>query len=57
MLPGGALHPSIDLSQFYVANSELADSALEPVLRALEAAVRRKVRVRFLVDSGCLRGA
>src|SRR5262249_34524994 len=46
-----AAQKSIDLSQFYVVGGEVADSPLEPVLRALQAAVRRKVRVRFLVDA------
>lgn len=38
----------IDLAQFYASNA--ADSRLEPVVRALEAAAARGVQVRFLAE-------
>lgn len=41
---------SIDLAQFYASNHQ--PSALEPIVAALEAAVRRGVRVRFLAEQG-----
>jgi phosphatidylserine/phosphatidylglycerophosphate/cardiolipin synthase-like enzyme len=41
---------SIDLAEFYVSNAP--DSRLEPIIRALEAAVARGVRVRLLVEHG-----
>jgi phosphatidylserine/phosphatidylglycerophosphate/cardiolipin synthase-like enzyme len=46
----GAAESSIDLAQFYV--SDEGQSRLTPVIQALEAAVKRGVRVRFLADSG-----
>jgi phosphatidylserine/phosphatidylglycerophosphate/cardiolipin synthase-like enzyme len=45
-----AAESSIDLAQFYV--SEQGTSRLTPVIQALEAAVKRGVRVRFLADAG-----
>jgi phosphatidylserine/phosphatidylglycerophosphate/cardiolipin synthase-like enzyme len=45
-----AAHASIDLGQFYASNQQ--PSRLEPVVRALEAAVARGVRVRFLAELG-----
>jgi phosphatidylserine/phosphatidylglycerophosphate/cardiolipin synthase-like enzyme len=41
---------SIDLAQFYASNHQ--PSALEPVVAALEAAIARGVRVRFLAEQG-----
>ncbi|HEX4382291.1 MAG TPA: phospholipase D-like domain-containing protein [Myxococcales bacterium] len=46
----GAAESSIDLAQFYV--SDEGQSRLTPVIQALEAAVKRGVRVRFLADAG-----
>src|SRR5678816_2321717 len=46
----GAARSSIDLGQFYASNQQ--PSRLEPVVRALEAAVARGVRVRFLAELG-----
>ncbi|HBA59752.1 MAG TPA: hypothetical protein DCZ92_02795 [Elusimicrobia bacterium] len=40
---------TLDFEQFYIAHEE--GQALEPVLAAVEAAVKRGVKVRFLVDS------
>jgi phosphatidylserine/phosphatidylglycerophosphate/cardiolipin synthase-like enzyme len=40
---------SIDLAEFYASNAPA--SRLEPVVRALEAAIRRGVRVRFLAEA------
>ena len=45
----GAQH-SIDLAQFYASNQ--AGSRLEPIVAALEAALTRGVRVRFLAEQG-----
>ena len=45
-----AAHTSIDLAQFYASNHE--PSRLEPIIAALEAAVARGVRVRFLAEQG-----
>jgi len=44
----GRAQTSIDLAQFYASNHQ--PSALEPVIEALEAAVARGVRVRFLAE-------
>jgi phosphatidylserine/phosphatidylglycerophosphate/cardiolipin synthase-like enzyme len=44
----GGAHSSIDLAQFYASNSQ--PSRLEAVVQALEAAVVRGVRVRFLAE-------
>src|SRR5262245_51800231 len=42
---------SVDLGQFYVANTENGlNSDLEPVLKELEAAGKRGVKVRFLLS-------
>lgn len=41
---------SIDLAQFYASNH--LPGRLEPVIRALEAAIARGVRVRFLAERG-----
>lgn len=41
---------SIDLAEFYASSHQ--PSALEPVVGALEAAIARGVRVRFLVEQG-----
>jgi len=45
----------IDLAEFYASEADtpalLADSKLAPVVAALEAALRRGVRVRFLADA------
>jgi phosphatidylserine/phosphatidylglycerophosphate/cardiolipin synthase-like enzyme len=41
-------HASIDLAEFYVSSTP--DGRMEPVLRALEAAIGRGVRVRLLVE-------
>jgi len=41
---------SIDLAQFYASNHQ--PSRLEPIVAALEAAVARGVRVRFLAEQG-----
>jgi phosphatidylserine/phosphatidylglycerophosphate/cardiolipin synthase-like enzyme len=41
---------SIDLGQFYASNQQ--PSRLEPVVQALEAAIARGVRVRFLAEHG-----
>src|SRR5262249_28124133 len=41
---------SIDLGQFYASNHQ--PSRLEPVVQALEAAIARGVRVRFLAELG-----
>jgi phosphatidylserine/phosphatidylglycerophosphate/cardiolipin synthase-like enzyme len=41
---------SIDLAEFYASNAP--GSRLEPIVVALEQAVRRGVRVRFLADAG-----
>ena len=41
---------SIDLAQFYASNQK--PSRLEPIVAALEAAVARGVRVRFLAEQG-----
>jgi len=41
---------SIDLAQFYASNHE--PSRLEPIVAALEAAIARGVRVRFLAELG-----
>ncbi len=43
-------HTSIDLGQFYASNQQ--GSRLEPVVQALEAALARGVRVRFLAEHG-----
>jgi phosphatidylserine/phosphatidylglycerophosphate/cardiolipin synthase-like enzyme len=43
-------HASIDLAQFYASNHR--PSRLEPIVEALEAAVARGVRVRFLAERG-----
>lgn len=45
-----AARASIDLGEFYASNQQ--PSRLEPVVRALEAALARGVRVRFLVEHG-----
>lgn len=45
-----AARRSIDLGQFYASNHE--PGRLEPVIRALEAAIARGVRVRFLAEQG-----
>jgi phosphatidylserine/phosphatidylglycerophosphate/cardiolipin synthase-like enzyme len=45
-----AARTSIDLGQFYA--SDQPGSRLEPVVRALEAAIARGVRVRFLAELG-----
>jgi phosphatidylserine/phosphatidylglycerophosphate/cardiolipin synthase-like enzyme len=45
-----AARTSIDLGEFYASNQQ--PSRLEPVVRALEAAVARGVRVRFLAELG-----
>ncbi|MEO7730035.1 MAG: phospholipase D-like domain-containing protein, partial [Kofleriaceae bacterium] len=45
-----AAHSSIDLAQFYASNHE--PSRLEPIVAALEAALARGVRVRFLAEQG-----
>jgi len=45
-----AARTSIDLAQFYASNHE--PSRLEPIVRALEAAATRGVRVRFLAEHG-----
>jgi phosphatidylserine/phosphatidylglycerophosphate/cardiolipin synthase-like enzyme len=44
-----AARTSIDLAEFYASNEP--GSRLEPVVRALEAAVARGVRVRFLAET------
>jgi phosphatidylserine/phosphatidylglycerophosphate/cardiolipin synthase-like enzyme len=41
---------SIDLAQFYASNEKA--SRLEPIVQALEAALARGVRVRFLAEQG-----
>jgi len=41
-------HTSIDLAQFYASNHQ--PSRLEPIVAALEAAVARGVRIRFLAE-------
>jgi len=46
----GAARTSIDLGQFYASNHQ--PSRLEPVVAALEAAIARGVRVRFLAEQG-----
>lgn len=46
----GGARTSIDLAQFYASNSQ--PSRLEAVVQALEAAVARGVRVRFLAELG-----
>jgi phosphatidylserine/phosphatidylglycerophosphate/cardiolipin synthase-like enzyme len=46
----GAARSSIDLGQFYASNHQ--PSRLEPVVAALEAAIARGVRVRFLAEQG-----
>jgi len=46
----GAARTSIDLGQFYASNHQ--PSRLEPVVQALEAAIARGVRVRFLAEQG-----
>jgi len=46
----GGAHASIDLAQFYASNDP--GSKLEAVVQALEAAVARGVRVRFLAERG-----
>ena len=43
-------HRSIDLAQFYASNFQ--PSRLETVVQALEAAIARGVRVRFLAEQG-----
>jgi phosphatidylserine/phosphatidylglycerophosphate/cardiolipin synthase-like enzyme len=43
-------HRSIDLAQFYASNNQ--PSRLEPIVAALEAALARGVRVRFLAEQG-----
>jgi phosphatidylserine/phosphatidylglycerophosphate/cardiolipin synthase-like enzyme len=43
-------HASIDLAQFYASNHQ--PSRLEPIVQALEAALARGVRVRFLAEQG-----
>ncbi|HEX3762832.1 MAG TPA: phospholipase D-like domain-containing protein [Kofleriaceae bacterium] len=45
-----AARTSIDLGQFYASNQQ--PSRLEPVVAALEAAIARGVRVRFLAEVG-----
>src|SRR5213078_1973572 len=45
-----AARTSIDLGQFYASNQQ--PSRLEPIVQALEAAVARGVRVRFLAELG-----
>ena len=45
-----AARTSIDLGQFYASNQQ--PSRLEPIVQALEAAVARGVRVRFLAEQG-----
>ena len=45
-----AAESSVDLAQFYV--SDEGQSRLTPIIQALEAAVKRGVRVRFLADAG-----
>lgn len=40
----------LDLAHFYVSNAD--NSALEPILGALEAACSRGVQIRFLLDKG-----
>ncbi|HET7505167.1 MAG TPA: phospholipase D-like domain-containing protein [Kofleriaceae bacterium] len=46
----GAARRSIDLGQFYASNQP--GSRLEPIVAALEAAIARGVRVRFLAEQG-----
>jgi phosphatidylserine/phosphatidylglycerophosphate/cardiolipin synthase-like enzyme len=46
----GGARTSIDLAQFYASNRQA--SRLEAVVQALEAAVARGVRVRFLAEQG-----
>jgi phosphatidylserine/phosphatidylglycerophosphate/cardiolipin synthase-like enzyme len=46
----GGAHRSIDLAQFYASSSQ--PSRLEAIVQALEAAVARGVRVRFLAERG-----
>jgi phosphatidylserine/phosphatidylglycerophosphate/cardiolipin synthase-like enzyme len=41
---------SLDIAEFYVSNGPSRTGKLEPVLRAIERAVARKVHVRILVD-------
>jgi phosphatidylserine/phosphatidylglycerophosphate/cardiolipin synthase-like enzyme len=45
-----AARTSIDLAEFYASNQQ--GSRLEPVVQALEAAIARGVRVRFLAEHG-----
>jgi phosphatidylserine/phosphatidylglycerophosphate/cardiolipin synthase-like enzyme len=45
-----AARTSIDLAEFYASNQQ--PSRLEPVVQALEAAIARGVRVRFLAEHG-----
>ncbi len=45
----GAARDRLDIAQFYVANEP--DSRLEKVLQAIEAAAKRGVQVRFLVEA------
>ncbi len=45
-----AARTSVDLAEFYASNQ--ASSRLEPIVAALEAAVARGVRVRFLAERG-----
>ncbi|MEE2960653.1 MAG: phospholipase D-like domain-containing protein [Myxococcota bacterium] len=42
---------SLSIAQFYVSTKSNRRGKLEPVLRAIEDAGKRKVRVRFLVDA------
>lgn len=44
----GSAKKTLDLEQFYIADQ--AGEALEPVLAAVKAAVKRGVKVRFIVD-------
>jgi phosphatidylserine/phosphatidylglycerophosphate/cardiolipin synthase-like enzyme len=43
-------HHTIDLAEFYASNSTGPDSRLEPSIAAIEAAVKRGVKVRFLAE-------
>src|SRR5262249_50259601 len=45
-----AARTSIDLGQFYASNHQ--PGRLEPIIRALETAIARGVRVRFLAEQG-----